>query len=71
MLPLYDGVTGEAVPQHMDNRVEKLRDALMDDARERVDNLGEDLVVGVRHCMPCHFMLRVFTYADVFGGCDQ
>ena len=46
-LPLFDGVTGEAVPQAVDTRVERLRDALMDDARERVDDLGEDLVVGV------------------------
>lgn len=46
VLPLFDGVTGRAVPQQVDNRVERLRDALMDDARERVDDLGEDLVVG-------------------------
>ena len=46
VLPLFDGVTGQAVAQHIDNRVERLRDALMDDARERVDDLGEDLVVG-------------------------
>ncbi|KAL0040091.1 hypothetical protein WJX79_005960 [Trebouxia sp. C0005] len=45
-LPLFDGVTGQPVPQTVDNRVERLRDALMDDARERVDDLGEDLVVG-------------------------
>lgn len=47
VLPLFDGVTGQAVPQQVDNRVERLRDALMDDARERVDDLGEDLVVGL------------------------
>lgn len=47
-LPLFDGVTGQAVPQSVDTRVERLRDALMDDARERVDDLGEDLVVGMR-----------------------
>ena len=46
VLPLFDGVTGRAVPQQTDNRVERLRDVLMDDARERVDDLGEDLVVG-------------------------
>lgn len=45
-LPLFDGVTGQPVPQTVDSRVERLRDALMDDARERVDDLGEDLVVG-------------------------
>lgn len=45
-LPLYDGVTGQAVLQATDSRVERLRDVLMDDARERVDNLGEDLVAG-------------------------
>ena len=39
-------ITGEPVPQTVDSRVERLRDALMDDARERVDDLGEDLVVG-------------------------
>ena len=41
-------MTGQAVPQATDSRVERLRDALMDDARERVDDLGEDLVVGVQ-----------------------
>ena len=57
VLPLYDGVTGQAVPQHMDNRVERLRDALMDDARERVDDLGEDLVVGAPSLEACLFAL--------------
>ena len=47
-LPLFDGVTGQAVAQAVDTRVERLRDALMDDARERVDDLGEDLVVGAK-----------------------
>lgn len=51
VLPLFDGVTGQAVPQHVDNRVERLRDVLMDDARERVDDLGEDLVVGLAFFM--------------------
>lgn len=45
-LPLFDGVTGQKVLQLTDSRVERLRDVLMDDARERVDNLGEDLVAG-------------------------
>lgn len=45
-LPLFDGVTGQAVAQATDSRVERLRDVLMDDARERVDNLGEALVAG-------------------------
>ena len=45
-LPLFDGETGQAVSKATDNRVERLRDVLMDDARERVDDLGEDLVVG-------------------------
>lgn len=51
VLPLFDGLTGQAVPQHVDNRVERLRDVLMDDARERVDDLGEDLVVGLAFFM--------------------
>ena len=55
VLPLFDGVTGHAVPQHIDNRVERLRDALMDDARERVDDLGEDLVVGLAWPQPICF----------------
>ena len=45
-LPLYDGQTGLLVPQHTDTRVERLRDALMDSARERVEDLGEAAVEG-------------------------
>lgn len=46
-LPLFDGVTGQAVHKATDSRVERLRDVLMDDARERVDDLGQDLVAGL------------------------
>lgn len=45
-LPLYDGLSGQLVPPELDERVEKLRDQLMDEARERVDELGEDAVAG-------------------------
>ena len=40
-LPLFDGVTGAAVQPDMDAHVERLRDALLDAARARVDYLGE------------------------------
>ena len=40
-LPIYDAVTGEAVSEDADKLVERVRDALLDDARERVDTLGE------------------------------
>lgn len=45
-LPLYDGVTGQPVPEDLDKRIERVRDALMDDARERVDTLGEAMTEG-------------------------
>ena len=45
-LPLYDGITGELIPADMDSRVERVRDALLDAARERVDELGEAAVDG-------------------------
>ena len=41
MLPIYDGLTGQAVSDATDRAVERVRDALLDDARERVDSLGE------------------------------
>ena len=61
-LPLFDGETGQAVSHATDSRVERLRDALMDDARERVDDLGEDLVVGI--LLHCRLALR---QRDVLG----
>jgi hypothetical protein len=45
-LPLYDGVTGLPVPADVDARVERVRDTLMDDARERVDREGEAATMG-------------------------
>ena len=45
-MPLYDAVTGQPVSLEVDVRVEKLRDQLMDEARERVDELGEEAVTG-------------------------
>ena len=45
-MPLYDAVTGQPVPAELDERVERLRDQLMDEARERVDELGEEAVAG-------------------------
>ena len=45
-LPLYDGVTGALVSQEQDRRIEQLRDALMDAARSRVEDLGEGAVAG-------------------------
>lgn len=45
-LPLYDGATGEAISAETDARLERVRDALLDAARERVDTLGEDAVEG-------------------------
>ncbi|KAK9805594.1 hypothetical protein WJX72_006757 [[Myrmecia] bisecta] len=46
LLPLYDGLTGQPVVPEVDARVEKVRDSLMDEARERVEELGEDAVQG-------------------------
>lgn len=34
-LPIYDAVTGQAVSEDADKLVERVRDALLDDARER------------------------------------
>ena len=45
-LPLYDGVTGQLIPADVDARVEHVRDALLDAARQRVDTLGEAAVEG-------------------------
>jgi len=45
-LPLFDGETGVRVGEEEDRRVEVLRDALMDAARSRVEELGEDAVAG-------------------------
>lgn len=47
-LPLFDGVTGEKVGEEQDKRIELLRDALMDSARARVEELGEEKVTGKR-----------------------
>ena len=41
-LPIYDAVTGEQYPGDVDAAIEVLRDALLDAAREVVDEGGED-----------------------------
>ncbi|EIE23206.1 amine oxidase, partial [Coccomyxa subellipsoidea C-169] len=41
LLPIYDGLTGQRVPDALDSLVDRVRDTLLDDARERVDSLGE------------------------------
>ena len=46
-LPLYDGVTGKKVSESQDRKIEILRDALMDAARSRVEDLGVDKVAGI------------------------
>ena len=45
-LPLFCGVTGARISEEQDKRIEVLRDALMDAARSRVEELGEDAVAG-------------------------
>lgn len=45
-LPLFCGVTGARISEEQDKRMEVLRDALMDAARSRVEELGEDAVAG-------------------------
>jgi hypothetical protein len=40
-LPIYDAETGERINEDLDARVEELRDKLLDEAREKVDQLGE------------------------------
>ena len=47
-LPLYDGVNGDLISASMDERIEHVRDALLDAARERVDTLGEAAVEGAQ-----------------------
>ena len=61
-LPLYDGATGEAISEETDARLERVRDALLDAARERVDTLGEDAVDG--GAMP-HRLNRSSCWLDV------
>lgn len=46
-LPLFDGASGAEVAPEQDRRIELLRDALMDAARGRVEELGEDAVSGL------------------------
>lgn len=45
-MPLFDGLSGALVPDELDARVDRLRDSLMDEARARVEDLGEDAVAG-------------------------
>lgn len=45
-LPLFCGVTGARISEEQDKRMEVLRDALMDAARSRVEEMGEDAVAG-------------------------
>ena len=40
--PLYDGVTGKAIDEATDRKVEEWRDELMSEARMQVDKLGEE-----------------------------
>lgn len=46
-MPLFDGVTGQKVSDSQDRKIEFLRDALMDAARSRVEELGEEKVSGM------------------------
>ena len=45
-LPLYDGLTGQKVSDAQDRKIEIVRDALMDAARSRVEELGVEAVSG-------------------------
>lgn len=46
-LPLFDGETGAEFSSDQDQKIELLRDALMDSARSRVEELGEEAVSGL------------------------
>ena len=52
-LPLFCGVTGAKISEEQDKRIEVLRDALMDAARSRVEELGEDAVAGMSSFHSC------------------
>ena len=44
--PLYDTKTGEQVSKEMDEKVERIRDLVMDEARAKVDAGGESQMIG-------------------------
>ena len=67
-LPLYDGITGELIPADMDSRVERVRDALLDAARERVDELGEAAVDGELRAVAYVRCADGKCYAAVYGN---
>ena len=67
-LPLYDAETGQPVSQETDNRMERLRDTLMDDAREHVERMGEDQATGGRST--CRWRLHCRLGA-VCGACPS
>ena len=55
-LPLFCGVTGARISEEQDRKIDVLRDALMDAARSRVDELGEEAVAGRGiHCIDMHY----------------
>ena len=45
-LKLFDGVTGRPATQEEDDRAERLMNALMDDARAKVDSIGAEKTKG-------------------------
>ena len=49
-LNIFDGATGQQVSQKVDNRVERLMNALMDDARAKVDAIGVEKTKGEHTC---------------------
>ncbi len=50
-LKLFDGVTGRPATQEEDDRAERLMNALMDDARAKVDSIGAEKTKG-EDCVP-------------------
>lgn len=45
-LPLFDGVTGRRVAPETDKVIDAVRDALMDDAAQHAENMGDDAAKG-------------------------
>lgn len=67
-LPLFDGETGARIGEEQDRRMEVLRDALMDAARARVEELGEAAVAGALPPFPTILfpsLLHLFTESNL------
>lgn len=64
-LPLYDGISGTKVSEDQDRKIEVLRDGLMDAARSRVEELGEEAVAGAA-CLLRGLHARQSNHCEAF-----